>query len=293
MIRSWVVVLCAGCAAVVADSGPRLGQVDPAVEESSGLARSEAHPGVFWTHGDSGGGAELFAISTNGRLLGRVAVRGAKAVDWEAITADGQGHLWIGDHGNNDNDRRDLTLYRVPEPKPGDAEVTVDQVVRFSMPEQTDWPMKGRKNFDLESLFFADGTAWVLTKHRSDLDTVLYRFPTLEGEVVLERISKFTLGGDPDNFGGKATSADLSADGRYLAVLSYHAVFVFERPEQGHDWLSRPVARVDLNQDITGQCEGIAWDGWSLVFTNEDRTLFRVDDPFHAPEGRFPGGGGR
>jgi hypothetical protein len=246
---------------------------------------------VFWTHNDSGAGPDLYAISSTGSLLAHIRVQGAKAVDWEDLSFDQDGALWIGDFGNNKNKRRDLTLYRVPEPPlVRDGTVTVDKVVTFSFPEQTAFPMRGRKNFDVESLFFADGTAWVLTKHRSDLDTTLYRFPALDGHVELERISAYTLGGDPDNFGGMATAADVSPDGQHLAVLAYHAIFLFKRPDVGHDWLAQPVVEVALDQDVTQQCEGLSWDGDGLLLANEDLELHRIGNPFRLSGGRYPPG---
>jgi hypothetical protein len=255
------------------------------VPEPSGLVRSRTHPGVLWTHGDSGNPAELFAVSERGRLLGRVDVRGAGAADWEDLAADDAGHLWIADTGNNSNTRRDLVVYRVPEPDPKDGGVDVDSTVRYAYPDQDGFPPPAR-SFDAEALFWADGTLWLLTKHRDDLRTTLYRFPATEGRVVLERIEDFEVGGDPDRHGGRVTGADLDPSGRRLAVLTYHAIFVFERPDDGRHWLSRPLRRIDLDQDVTDQCEGIAWDGDALLVANEDRALFRVVDPLHSA--RFP-----
>jgi hypothetical protein len=37
----------------------------------------------------------------------------AKNTDWEALTNDGN-NFYIGDFGNNDGSRRDLTIYKVP-----------------------------------------------------------------------------------------------------------------------------------------------------------------------------------
>ena len=31
-----------------------------------------------------------------------------------------------------------------------------------------------------------------------------------------------------------------------------------------------------------GAPEGLAWDGWSLLVTNERRDVFRIADPFRA-----------
>src|SRR5262245_36786075 len=43
----------------------------PELTEASGLVASRQNPGVLWTHNDSGSGATVFALSTNGVLLGR------------------------------------------------------------------------------------------------------------------------------------------------------------------------------------------------------------------------------
>jgi hypothetical protein len=88
------------------------------VRESSGLARSARDPSLFWTHNDAGHGPALFAIGGDGRLLGRVIIGGARAVDWEDIEAapcDDASCLWIADIGDNDADRSHITVYRVRE----------------------------------------------------------------------------------------------------------------------------------------------------------------------------------
>lgn len=276
-----------GCA--YAGESVAIGQLDPAVDESSGLEASVRWPGVYWTLNDSGDQPRLFAVTGEGRLLRSVPVEGATNVDWEDLTQDEAGHLWIADTGNNGNRRQDLTLYRVPEPDPGGSgAVRVDRVIHVRYPEQRLFPDPAARNFDAESLFWADGTLWLLTKHRSDLQTTLYRVPALEGSVALERVSTFDLGGDPDNHGGSATSADLDASGRWLALLTYHALFVFERPADGRQWLGQVVHRVDFDQRVTRQCEGVVWDAGEVVFTNEAGQVFRVTDPLSAA--RFPTG---
>jgi hypothetical protein len=282
------ILLLLACAPSPALPTPETWRIDSAVEESSGLVASVAHPGVFWTHGDSGTGNWLFAVDGTGRVKARVQVKGAELSDWEDLTSDGAGHLWLADSGNNDNDRRDLAIYRVPEPDPaGRGEVRIDRTVRFSYPDQVAFPGDGPRNFDAEAVFWGDGRLYLLTKHRSDQKTTLYRFPADEGTVVLERISEFEVGGPQDKTGGKVTSASLSADGQQLAVLTYHAVFVFGRPAQGDDWLSRPLATFPLAQTTTRQCEAVVWDGGTLVIGNEEGLLFRVSDPL-TRTARFP-----
>lgn len=267
------------CAPSPALPTPETWQLAGAVSESSGLVASTEHPGLFWTHGDSGTGNYLFAVDATGRVKARIQVKGAELKDWEDLTTDRAGHLWLADSGNNDNDRQDLALHRIPEPDPnGRGEAVIDRTVRFRYPDQTSFPGDGPRNFDSEALFWDSGRLYLLTKHRSDQRTTLYRFPADEGSVVLERVSDFEIGGPKDKTGGKVTSAALSPEGQ-LAVLTYHAIFIFGRPESGDDWLSRPLATFPLTQTTTRQCEAIVWDGNTVVFGNEEGTLFRVSDP--------------
>src|SRR5690606_18594743 len=100
------------------------------------------------------------------------------------------------------------------------------------------------------------------------------------------RVGELDLGGDPARWGGKATSGDVDATGRWLALLTYHALFVLERPDDGRAWYARVHNVVSLDQDVIDQGEAVAWDGWSVVIVNEAGRIFRVGDPFHAA--RFP-----
>ncbi|MCB9666283.1 MAG: hypothetical protein H6732_19390 [Alphaproteobacteria bacterium] len=256
------------------------GVLPPVVAESSGLVASARLPGVFWTHNDSGDVPRLFAVDGAGGLLGEIAVDGAEAVDWEAITRDDAGNLWIADLGNNRSSRTDLTLYRVPEPAPEAGRVAADRVVRVAYPEQTAFPDPGLA-FDCEAVWWEAGTLWLATKHRKDTRTVLYRVDGLEGAGSLTRVAELDVGGADHPFGGQVTDADLHPSGRWLALLTYHAVLVLERAP-GEEGFGRVVHTVELDGDVTGQCEAVAWDGWSLVFTNEGRGVFRIDDPFRA-----------
>ena len=276
--------------------GPRFSS--SAISEPSGLAASRQFVGVYWTHNDSGDSNRIFAVAANGDLIAQYFISNAKAIDWEAIAIDDAGFLYVGDIGNNDNERRDLTVYRVKEPDPTAVsdKLAVDRTVRFAYPDQKRFPDPDQRNFDAEALFWAPrasdgkGTLFLLTKHRSDLRTVLYRFDDLSGSapITLTRVGEYEVGGGSGRFGGMVTGADATLDGRHLAVLSYHAVFIFERPNGSDNYLSRPINRIDLEQDVTVQAEAIAWDGSELLFTNEQRRIFRIPTPLSPQPGRFP-----
>jgi hypothetical protein len=100
-----------------------------AIDESSGMVRPRRHPGVFWTHNDSGGTPELFAVDRAGRLLGRVRLPGVRNRDWEDLAYGPCGDpgtdldrplperhrcLWIGEFGDNRQVYDTAYLIRVP-----------------------------------------------------------------------------------------------------------------------------------------------------------------------------------
>src|SRR5512133_2257756 len=93
---------------------------DPRILEPSGLALSRRHPGVLWTHNDSGGGPPLYAVGSDGRTLATLTLAGVAARDWEAMAAgrDNRGRpaLFVADIGDNLDHWPEVAVYRVAEP---------------------------------------------------------------------------------------------------------------------------------------------------------------------------------
>jgi len=250
----------------------------PALAECSGIVRSRRHDNVFWTHNDSGDEARIFAIRRDGTIIlpegaeaatfPGVVIRDAVNRDWEDIAIDDAGNLYVGDIGNNNNERRNLGVYVVPEPDPvRDAVATASGIIRYRYPDQEAFP-PAAKNFDSEALFWARGSLFVLTKHRADTRTKLYRLPAspTEGEVEAVLLGDY-------NVGMMVTAADASSDGRRIAVLTYGSAWLFEAPEEGDNYLARPLGARPL---AALQCEAICFDGPDLLITNEQRGVYRL-----------------
>ncbi|WP_328299442.1 WD40 repeat domain-containing protein [Streptomyces sp. NBC_00435] len=104
---------------------------DPRIKESSGLAASRIHPGVYWTHNDSDDGPYVYAVdSATGKTVARITLTGiGKPRDVEAISLGPDGQLYVGDIGDNLGGTWDhVWIYRFPEPKTlGDATVKAEQ----------------------------------------------------------------------------------------------------------------------------------------------------------------------
>jgi hypothetical protein len=81
------------------------------VVESSGIALSRRTKGVYWTHNDSGDGANLYAFDATGKDLGTYTLSGVEPIDWEDIasaTIDGKPYLFVGDIGDNNRIRNSI-----------------------------------------------------------------------------------------------------------------------------------------------------------------------------------------
>lgn len=93
---------------------------DPRVTESSGLATSRSHPGVLYTHNDSGDAARVFAVGPDGRVLATLRLAGVQARDWEAIATgrdeQGRAAVFVGDIGDNRDTWPSVAVYRFAEP---------------------------------------------------------------------------------------------------------------------------------------------------------------------------------
>lgn len=104
---------------------------DPRITESSGLAASRKHPGIYWTHNDSDDGPYVYAVDgRSGRTVARITLRGIGTPrDVEAISMGPDGNVYVGDIGDNlGGTWNHVWIYRFPEPKKlRDATVTAAQ----------------------------------------------------------------------------------------------------------------------------------------------------------------------
>lgn len=190
-----------------------------AISESSGLIASRQFAGVLWTHNDGGNEPKLYAIDRNGKLLAdfRTAFENN---DWEDIAIDANGRLYIGDIGNNGGKQKQISIFRVKEPNPsaprfgGSGRIFADRVWRLRYPAEP---------FDAEALFVLGNHGYVISKLFTGERADVYRFSLeqVDEPVVLERVATLPVR-------APVTAADLSADGKYLAVLTVLGLSVFE-----------------------------------------------------------------
>ena len=269
-----------------------------AISEVSGMVRSRSYPNTYWVINDSGNDARLFAINRDGNAIiptfskfsyyGEERERGkdpwpgfrvlyTQNVDWESMTAD-DNYLYVADTGNNFNNRRDLVIYLLSEIDPtASTQSAAIRTLPVRYPEQVEFPGSGPRHYDSEALFSADGKLYLITKHRKGLNyeagAKLYRLDTDYTDQ-----PNFLVLVDSNADVLAATGAELSPDGQRLAVISYTALWLFDRPQTGDLWLSSTARRYPLDTAAVKQVETVIWDDDdTLILSNEQRELFHID----------------
>lgn len=238
------------------------------IKESSAVEVTEKSD-LIWTLEDSGNKPLLFALNSKGELVHTVEVTDVQNNDWEDLTSDKQGNLYIGDFGNNDNERKDLSIYKINASDLTKKQASSAERITFFYPEQSLFPPKKSERFyDVESFFLFEDHFYLFTKNRSskfDGTTLLYQVPNKPGNHPAKLLSSFKT---CDNFNHCAvTSADISPDGKKVVLLSSDKVWVFT-DFTGNKFLSGKVQQIDL-KNFT-QKEGICFvDNDNLYITDE------------------------
>lgn len=191
--------------------------------ETSGLAASRSHEGVFWTHNDSGGEAAVYAIDSTGTVIGAVHVRAAVNRDWEDIarapcSPDGDGDcLFIAETGDNNERYPHVAVFRFPEPDPGDSMTAPADRFRFRYP---DGPR------DAEAIFVTAAGIHIVNKGRSDAIEVFRLRPPYQVDQIVEIERVQQIAPPPTTVSAQVTSAASSGDS-IVVVRTYSSLLFF------------------------------------------------------------------
>jgi hypothetical protein len=235
----------------------------PELPEGSGVAASKRSPGRFWAHNDSGQPV-LVALDSKGTVVGRVTVPGAKVEDWEGVavgSCPAGSCIYVGDVGDNGAERREITIYRVPEPAAASGSVDNADVFRARYPDGA---------HDAETLLVTpNGDILIVTKGETG-PVQLYRLPSdakAGGTVTLQSIGK------PRQVGKTAeeriTDGAVSPSGAWVALRTKTAVLWYRTADlMSGNW--REASRMSLKELGEPQGEGIAF--------GDEKTLYLVGE---------------
>lgn len=230
---------------------------------------------LIWMVNDSGNKPTLFGLNEKGKIIKEIYIK-AKNHDWEDLTSDEKGTIYIGDFGNNVSKRKNLSIIIVEQNELDEKNAEVDEI-EFEYPNQTKFPPK-KKNlyFDAESFFYFNNALYIFTKSRVKGNygkTTLYKIPAKKGKYIAEIVDEFENCTDIECW---ITSADISPNGKKVVLLSQNKVLIFT-DFIGDKFLSGKVETIDLTH--RSQKESITF--------KDNNTLLISDEKAHGTGGNL------
>ena len=237
------------------------------LSEVSGIAVDTTNQ-VIWMINDSGNKPLLFGIDGSGKIAKTIKIE-AKNRDWEDLTMDPSGNLYIGNFGNNGNDSKKLSILKIAADSLKKNSTSLKpEVIKFKYPDQKKYPPKrSKRHFDCEAFFFYKDSLYLFTKSRAPKargKTNLYTLPAKKGDYKARYISTFDTCEESQCW---VTSADINAAGDKMAILTENSVFVFSNLKTS-DFFSSKAKRYRFSYESQKE---------SVAFKN-DSTLFIADE---------------
>ncbi|MFZ1378534.1 MAG: SdiA-regulated domain-containing protein [Saprospiraceae bacterium] len=239
------------------------------LKESSGIATIN-NGKSFWLHNDSGSDSEIFEVDSNCQLLRKVLISNALHSDWEAITADDNGNLYIGDFGNNVNSRMDQAIYIVENINQHTGSSITAKKIEYSYANQLQFPPSDLyKNFDMEAFFWFNDTLHLFSKNRTmpfTGYTYQYKIPAKEGRYAVYPSDSVITGTGNMNLYW-VTDAAISPKQNKMILLSYDKAFLFYDFSGSQFFQGK---RKDINFNHISQKEGITFGSEHELWISEE-----------------------
>lgn len=247
-----------------------------ALEEVSGILY--AQDSTIWALEDGGNKDEIYKVDFKGDILKTFKVKNAKNEDWEDITKDKEGNVYIADTGNNDNDRKDLVIYKLPDPEKEKGDKIDAEKIEFYYPEQQEFPpKKENRNYDVEAIFHAGNKLYLVTKNRTnpfDGKALIYSVPDTKGKHAAELVGSFQVCTDWKTC--QITSISISPNGKKIIAISNGKIFLFEDFILD-DFSKGVLSTIDLG--VRTQLESVCF--------MDDNTLLLADEASHGSGGNL------
>jgi len=238
------------------------------LKEVSGIALSKDKK-TIWAIEDQGNKNVVYALDAQGKQVANVMVNDAENNDWEDITADPQGNIYIGDFGNNDNNRRNLAILKLDLKDTSQKSTNVIQTTRFRYEGQTEFPPK-KSNwlYDCGAFVEMDGNFYLFTKNRSkgfDGTFLVFRIPNKEGDFEAKLIGQLKLNGKYSD--AAITSAAINSTKDKIVLLSHKNIHVLSGFSP-NEFNKAKIQKISLNHNSQKE---------AVVFL-DDKTLLIADE---------------
>lgn len=237
------------------------------LKEVSGIALSQDQK-TIWAIEDAGNKNVVYGLNRQGELVNDVFVENAENNDWEDITKDAVGNIYIGDFGNNENDRQNLSILKLDLKNDSQKSTKVIQTTKFHYEGQTEFPpKKSNLLYDCEAFVEKDGSFYLFTKNRSkgfDGTFLVFQIPNKEGDFEAKLIGKLKLEGGYSD--AAITSAAINSKNE-IVLLTHKNIHVLSG-FTANDFNSAKIRKMPLNHNSQKE---------AVVFV-DDKTLLIADE---------------
>lgn len=236
------------------------------LNESSALV---IYKDLFLTINDSDNEPIIFVFNKQGEITHQSYVKNSFNWDWEALAYDGEKYLYIGDFGNNLNDRKDLRVFRVEMEEVMQKDSVVAEVINFNYPDQVKFPpAKADLYYDAEAMIVKGDEILIFTKNRTvpfNGISKVYSIPTTLGKYEAKYLYDIQL---PATHWLEESITDAYYYEDELYLLTYSKLYCYKW--QNDTWMKQ---KEWLHESIS-QKEGVAVDKKHIYITDEDNENF-------------------
>ncbi len=245
-----------------------LGQLPETLEEVSGIV--VLNDGKVAAINDSGNAPSVW-IYQEDQLLVELEITNVDNHDWEDLTYDRENHvLYIGDFGNNDNERKNLKILKVDLNGIDLSQSQQLQAVEipFHYEDQDKFPPKKKNRiYDCEAFIIKGNFFYLFTRNRSkDFNgkTTVYRLPINGSSKKAIKLAEIEICNDDKDC--QVTGAAINTSGT-IALLTSDKVFTISNYHA--DFKSFDIKRYDLEH--YSQKEGLDYTSQNSLLIIDER----------------------
>ncbi|WP_160111874.1 hypothetical protein [Aquimarina sp. AU58] len=235
------------------------------LHEISGITMLSDHN--LYAINDSGNSNTLFCLNQKGKIVREIKISETKNIDWEDLAYDKEDNIYIGDFGNNANDRKDLVIYKVSGIL---SNTIVTSKIEFIFEDQKKFPPKKKRlNFDVEAFVHLNGNLYLFTKNRGKKSkgvTKLYRVSATPGKHMAKLIGVYETCKNYSNC--LITGATINRSEDKIALLTHNKVFLLSN-FKGDNLFDGSIQKIALKHN--SQKEGICFKNDSILFITDEK----------------------